>query len=95
MTGISKARVTLPPGQEQEFRSAFNELVTRVHGQQLDDFAVAVEGVATDLPEEEIPPLSDSEIAMLRSRMENTLPEMPRRLAAPRPWDTAFQVLPL
>jgi len=76
----------IPPGQEEAFRSSFNELVTRVHGQQLDDFAVAIEAEAPELPEEEIPPLSDSEIAMLRTRIEDTLPDMPR-FTVPMPMD--------
>ena len=68
----------IPDGQEREFRVAFNDLVNRVHAQQLDDFQVPMEAEATELPEEEIPVLSDAEIDMLRTRMSDTLPEMPR-----------------
>ncbi len=68
----------IPTGQEAEFRIAFNDLVNRVHAQQLDDFQVPAESEATELPEEEIPVLSDSEIDLLRSRMAGTLPEMPK-----------------
>lgn len=68
----------IPPGQDAEFRTSFNDLVNRVHGQQLDDFQVPVEGEATELPEEEIPVLSDAEIELLRSRMADTLPELPK-----------------
>jgi len=68
----------IPPGRDAEFRTAFNDLVNRVHAQQLDDFQVPPESEATDLPEEEIPVLSDAEIELLRSRMADTLPELPR-----------------
>jgi membrane-bound lytic murein transglycosylase D len=68
----------IPDGQEGAFRAAFNDLVTRVHAQQLDEFLVPDETEATDLPEEEIPVLSDTEISLLRSRMADTLPELPK-----------------
>ena len=68
----------IPPGQDAEFRVAFNDLVNRVHAQQLDDFQVPAESTATELPEEEIPVLSNDEIDLLRSRMAGTLPEMPK-----------------
>lgn len=76
----------IPTGQEEQFRLAFNDLVARVHSQQLDDFAVALEAEATELPEEEIPALTDAEIAMLRTRIEDTLPDMPR-FTVPMPAD--------
>jgi len=68
----------IPPGDEAAFRTAFNDLVTRVHTQQLDDFQVSVETEATELPQEEIPVLSDAEIDLLRTRMAGTLPELPK-----------------
>lgn len=76
----------IPPGQEAEFRTAFNDLVNRVHAQQLDDFQVPIEAEATELPEEEIPVLSDAEIDLLRSRMTATLPALPK-FAIPVPAD--------
>ncbi|NKB89679.1 MAG: LysM peptidoglycan-binding domain-containing protein [Acidobacteria bacterium] len=76
----------IPAGEEDAFRTAFNDLVTRVHAQQLDEFQVAAEAEATDLPEEEIPVLSEAEIELLRSRMADTLPEMPK-FTVPIPMD--------
>lgn len=76
----------IPPGEEIEFRAAFNDLVNRVHAQQLDDFQVPIESAAPELPEEEVPALSAAEVDLLRSRMAETLPEMPR-FTVPVPTD--------
>lgn len=68
----------IPTDQEEEFRTAFNDLVNRIYAQQLAELQIPIESVATDLPQDEIPPLSDSEIDMLRARVVDTLPAMPR-----------------
>ena len=68
----------IPPGDEAEFRSAFNRLVNRVDAQQLDVYLIPVEASAPDLPSEEIPVLSSAEIDMLRARLADTLPALPR-----------------
>ena len=68
----------IPPGSEAEFRSAFNSVVNRVDAQQLDVYLIPVEASAPELPSEEIPVLSSAEIDMLRARLADTLPALPR-----------------
>lgn len=68
----------IPLGDEAEFRSAFNSLVNRVDAQQLDVYLIPVEASAPELPSEEIPVLSSAEIDMLRARLADTLPALPR-----------------
>ncbi len=68
----------IPEGEEAEFRGAFNTVVNRVDSQQLDIYLIPVEASAPDLPSEEIPVLSSAEINMLRARLADTLPALPR-----------------
>ncbi len=68
----------IPQGDEAEFRSAFNWVVNRVDAEQLDVYLIPVEASAPDLPSEEIPVLSSAEIDMLRARLADTLPALPR-----------------
>ncbi len=68
----------IPVGDEAEFRGAFNTVVNRVDSQQHDIYLIPVEASAPDLPSEEIPVLSSAEIDMLRARLADTLPALPR-----------------
>lgn len=68
----------LPPGHEEEFRLAFNDIVTRVQAATIDTATEIPFDEATILTEQEIPILSPAEIEMLRARFADTLPALPR-----------------
>lgn len=68
----------VPPSQEESLRWAFNDLMTRIQGVKLMGSDHPFDGMAPELPEESIPPLSIVEIEMLRSRLASTMPPLPR-----------------
>lgn len=76
----------VPPGEEEEFRQAFNTLVNRVQVATTEDLAIPIDADSTELTHQEIPPLSPAEVEMLRARLADTLPALPR-FTIPMPAD--------
>lgn len=78
----------VPPGQEEQFREAFNTVVNQIQMAMTEDLQLPIDEESTDLIHQEIPVLSPEEVAMLRDRLADTLPAMPR-FTIPVPTDNA------
>ena len=76
----------LPPEGEQAFEASLERMIRRIERQQPERLPDLPEAPATELENEAVPTLTEDEIKLLRSRLEDSMPDLPR-FSIPVPLD--------